>query len=538
MPTTLTYRDVLLEADGLRRIRAEAVRLYGVRVVEVAEIYEAIQRLKHIPAKLSVPPRVFISYRWGTDEENAWVHDLADQLRERGYEVLYDRFLNQFTEDTVVGEIVSLIASCHIFLMIVDPGYIQRVGAAESLQFLARGWAYVEFRIAEFMPIQLFRWGLLREGDQVPRGSSLPTERNLGNVADVRTSEKLKVALDNLFPIVKDVSEQDRRKEAEPLLTRAVREGLDGKLSKASDLARHAIDLIPRLKDGYRLFALCALLENRIKDAYWAVDNIMKTDQIGGPSSPVMRRTNYLLGAQVLNSMGNHRNALQVLTYDKLDEFYHLILANALGNMGQERAAYAHVMGAFRHQPNLEHSWKKDKNLIRRTYEDDSKYDEALLTDLIQRLYPATPVLEITQFDKLAEGEKGGLIIPKVQFLAECEIPEYHHNVFFNITIFIKALEGIPLGIFSFTDSYLKEISGHKYEVCCSVCRHTISFSEEKEVLCHACGAELIPSLGMSLANLPACPYCNGNVFTLLAPALDGAYCPCPYCRVGQFELM
>jgi tetratricopeptide (TPR) repeat protein len=534
VPTTLTYRDVLFEPDGSRRSRAEAVSLFGVRLVDVAEVYEAINKLKHIPAKLSVPSRVFISYRWGTDEENRWVYDLADQLRERGYEVLYDKFLDQSARETVVGEIVSRIASCHIFLMIVDPGYIERVGAAEN-QFLARGWAYVEFRIAEFMPIQLFRWGLLRDGDEVPRGSVLPTERDLGNVADVRTSEKLKIALDNLFPIVRDIPDKDKRQEAEQLLTQAVWEALDGDLSEASNLARKAINLIPKIKDGYRMFALCALLANRIEEAYSAVDNIMKTDQVGGPGSPVIRRTNYLLAAQVLNNMGNHRNALQVVTHDKFDEFYHLTLANCLANLGQERAAFAHITSAFRCQPALERNWEKYISLISRIYAIDAKYDAALLARLIKLLYPSPGVLEITQFDKLAVG-RAGVVIPRVQFLAESEIPEYHYNVFFNTAIVISALRGIPQEIFSFTKIYSEQISGHKYEVHCSSCRHAISFSEVREVLCHTCGAELIPSPGMTLANLPVCPYCKGNVFTLLAPALDGAYCPCPYCRAGQFQ--
>jgi len=536
-PTTLTYRDVLFDTDGSRRSRTNAERLYGVRVVQVAEIFEAIQALKDKPVKLSVPPRVFISYRWGTDEENAWVDDLAHQLLERGYEVLYDRFLDQFRNDTVVAEIVSRIANCHIFLMIVDPGYIERAGNSETQQFLSRGWAYVEFRIAQFIPIQLVRWGLLRCGDKVPRGCRLPSERNLGNVADVRNGEKLKEALNTLFPIVKDTPEKSRRQEAEQLLTQAVKECLDGRLGEASDLARRVIDLIPGIKDGYRMLALCALIENRIDEAHWAVDKMLRSDQIGGLGSPVIRRTNFLLAAQVLNSMGNHRNALEVITYDKLDELYHLILANALASMGQERAAYAHILNAFEHQPHLKKGWKDYKNSICHIYDAHSEYDKTLLTELINQLYPVPVTLEITQFDKLALEDGSRFIIPKVLFLQECDIPEYHLGAFFNITIMIKAMEGIPFEVFSFTDNYSKEISGHKYEVCCSSCEHTISFSEKKEVLCHSCGAELIPSSGMSLGNLPACPYCNGNIFTLLAPALDGAFCPCPYCRLGQFKV-
>jgi ribosomal protein S27E len=532
----LTYRDVLFEKDGSRRSRNNAEQLYGVRVVQVAEIFEAIQALKDQPVKLSVPPRVFISYRWGTEEENAWVEDLARQLRERGYEVLYDKFLDQSGNEADVAEIVSRIASCHIFLMIVDPGYIERVGNSETEQFLSRGWAYVEFRIAQFIPIQLFRWGLLRSGDEVPRGSALPSERNLGNVADVRNSEKLKGALDSLFPTVRGIPEKTISQGAVQLLTQAVRRVLDGDLTEASSLARRVINRIPELKDGYRMFALCTLLENRIDEAYWAVEKMLRTDQIGGLGSPVIRRTNFLLAAQVHNSMGNHRSALDLMTYDMLDELYHLILANALANMGQERAAYAHILNAFEHQPMLRSGWKGLKNSIRRIYDAESEYDKRLLAKLINELYPLPGPLEITQFDMLAI-KRGRLIIPKVSFIQECDIPEYHLGAFFNIAITIKSMNGIPFEVFNFTDSFSKEIGGHKYRICCSSCEHTISFSEKNEVLCHSCGAELIPSSGMPLGNLSACPYCNGNIFTLLAPALDGAYCPCPYCRVGEFKV-
>ena len=79
----LTYRDVLMDASGCRRSRQAAENLYGVRVVDVAEIFEALQSATNLPLRLSVPPRVFISYRWGSDEENARVYNLASLLRER-----------------------------------------------------------------------------------------------------------------------------------------------------------------------------------------------------------------------------------------------------------------------------------------------------------------------------------------------------------------------------------------------------------------------------------------------------------------------
>lgn len=102
----------------------------------------------------------------------------------------------------------------------------------------------------------------------------------------------------------------------------------------------------------------------------------------------------------------------------------------------------------------------------------------------------------------------------------------------------MKALEGIPIEIFTFTSSYAKEISGHKYEVRCSSCYHAISFSAEREILCYTCGAELIPPPSIGLHDLPGCPYCSSKVFTLLAPALDRGYCPCPYCRSGDLQLV
>src|ERR1022692_4989841 len=93
--TPLTYRDILFEANGRRRTRSEAEELYGIRAVDVAEIFEALQPLRELPAHLSLPPRVFISYRWGDDQENRWVDNLALELRTRGYEVFLTSITNQ-----------------------------------------------------------------------------------------------------------------------------------------------------------------------------------------------------------------------------------------------------------------------------------------------------------------------------------------------------------------------------------------------------------------------------------------------------------
>ncbi len=209
-----------------------------------------------------------------------------------------------------------------------------------------------------------------------------------------------------------------------------MKEGLDGELNKAKNLSVRAIDLVPDLKDGYRMFALCALLTNDLKDAYWAVENVMKTDQIGGPSSPVIRRTNYLLAAQVLNALGRHRDALEVISHATLDQLHHLILGNALGNLGQERPAFAHLMRAFDDLPESTEYWKGIHQSIRQISAESSNYDKQLMAKLLKRLLPAWPILRITQFEFLSTNKDGQVVFPEVEFLAECEIPEYQYNVF------------------------------------------------------------------------------------------------------------
>jgi hypothetical protein len=59
--------------------------------------------------------------------------------------------------------------SCHVFLAVLDPGYIERVVAVESAP-LAEGWVTDEFYMAISFADEgiLMLLGLLREGDVLP----------------------------------------------------------------------------------------------------------------------------------------------------------------------------------------------------------------------------------------------------------------------------------------------------------------------------------------------------------------------------------
>ena len=121
------FSQVLKRQDGTRRTHEEAVKIYGDRGTWVAELNEALEARLRGAQPLSVPPRVFISYRWGSQEQNTWVEQLALELRSRGYFVAFDR--TDCKPGISVPEFVSNLAGCQTFLAVLDPWLCCQAGS-------------------------------------------------------------------------------------------------------------------------------------------------------------------------------------------------------------------------------------------------------------------------------------------------------------------------------------------------------------------------------------------------------------------------
>jgi hypothetical protein len=134
--------------------------------------------------------------------------------------------------------------------------------------------------------------------------------------------------------------------------------------------------------------------------------------------------------------------------------------------------------------------------------------------------------VEITQFDRIQAGKRG-LVVPTVgvalgeEFPGSALVREYY------MTILARTAIGAAG---SLVDTPPQSASDGSL-VTCNVCRHVIPFQGDMHALCDACGAECDSN---SVRRLEPCGICGGRALTVLAPAFDGGYCPCPFCREGQ----
>jgi hypothetical protein len=148
------------------------------------------------PAK---PPRLFISYRWGTDEQDAWVERLVGTLDSRGYDVVFDRNVQApRSEPLPVPDLVALIAGCTHFVPVLTEGYRRRVETQPHRALVVEdGWVFDEYQVALRLAAanRMMFQGVWRSGYTVPP----PFTRK--NMCDFRDDSAFSSRLDEHFPI-------------------------------------------------------------------------------------------------------------------------------------------------------------------------------------------------------------------------------------------------------------------------------------------------------------------------------------------------
>jgi tetratricopeptide (TPR) repeat protein len=145
------------------------------------------------------PPRLFISYRWGNEEQDAWVVRLVSALESRGYDVVFDRTVqSQRSEPLPVPNLVALIAGCTHFVPILTEGYRRRVeNQPHAALVIEDGWVFDEYQVALRLSAarRLILQGVWRSGHVVPS----PFTRE--NVCNFRDDAAFNACLDEHFPI-------------------------------------------------------------------------------------------------------------------------------------------------------------------------------------------------------------------------------------------------------------------------------------------------------------------------------------------------
>jgi tetratricopeptide (TPR) repeat protein len=331
---------ILHRPDGSPRPPADAARQVGWRAVWVAQLAEALRERLAAPPPLSFPPGVFISYRWGSSEENAWAARLAGTLRDRGYPVVFDR---DESPEQAVPDLVSKIAGCRYFLALLDPGYLERIGRADDSS-IKDGWVYDEYDTAVRLSNarQLRIVGLLRSGSELPRGFRLPSPGRQGNVIDVRDAADLGAVLDDVFPAIAGAPSAEVVEAARVLLAQSYEHICGGRYEDAFVAAQALTDLLPGLVDGPAQKLRVALQAGADTAAWQAAREAL---QLAPHSTELLRAAGLSAGGA-----GEPQEAVRylglVLEADdgaSDDATLHLAIGSALDDLDQVHAALAHL---------------------------------------------------------------------------------------------------------------------------------------------------------------------------------------------------
>jgi tetratricopeptide (TPR) repeat protein len=191
-PAAMSFRDV----GAMSREEAAAHGALGAH--DRVELWQLIEET----ASTTQPPeypRLFLSYRRQSPEHMEWLRRLARELDERGYDVMLDQFIQGQEQAPSVPELVSLIATCNVFVPVLTDGYFERInlgdGPVHAHKYLEDGWVFDEFQAALHLGQmqRLVVTGLWRSG-------RLHEPFTPDNVVDLRDDRLFPDALSRPFP--------------------------------------------------------------------------------------------------------------------------------------------------------------------------------------------------------------------------------------------------------------------------------------------------------------------------------------------------
>jgi tetratricopeptide (TPR) repeat protein len=142
-------------------------------------------------------PTIFVSYRWESEEHCGWVARFVNDLKARGYGMVYDGDLRRFATPPRVPDLVARIATCNYFMPILTESYRRRVELVSSdVAIKEDGWVFDEWQLALKLYVieRLKIIGVWRSGPVVP----VPLIKD--RVLDFRESTAYPQLLENYFP--------------------------------------------------------------------------------------------------------------------------------------------------------------------------------------------------------------------------------------------------------------------------------------------------------------------------------------------------
>jgi tetratricopeptide (TPR) repeat protein len=202
----LRQRDPLSFADILAMPPEKTRETFGYRTFDIAQFEELFEEKLKEPRPANPPPKIFLSYRRAPADHAAWVRRLAEDIRARGYDVLFDEVLAEKNAALPVPELVTHLATCTLFVPIVTTDYALRVepDGMHTDQYVAIGvdedsWVFDEYR----MGLRLVRRGRAGLAGLWREGSLFPCPFYEGNLLDFRDDRKYRHQIERQFPLRK-----------------------------------------------------------------------------------------------------------------------------------------------------------------------------------------------------------------------------------------------------------------------------------------------------------------------------------------------
>ncbi len=516
----VSMEGVLRRPDGTRRSHDEAVRLFGNRSVWVAELREALMARLSGPDPLSVPPRIFVSYRWGAADDDRWVAELVDELRRRGYVVSYDR-TDHDADTTSVPEFVSSIADCHIFLAILDPGYQERIGGEQD-HSIADGWVFDEYNNAAALSnagrLQII--GLWRSGEELPRGFRVPVPGRQGNAVDVRVPGSLTRVLDQLFPGVADPPPANLCERVDRLIRSSHAAAAAGDLEAAFDDAAEAAEILPGIIDGHRQLARVAMDANRAPEGLEAARAALAIEPRSVEMLTAAAACAYIL-QELDETISLCATALELDVGEATASFgprAHYLIGNALDDLGQTYAGIAHLEIACRLAPH-QAMFCNDIGLAYRHIDDPARALEWFARGL--ETAPTDLSLLVNRAAAAIEAGDSKLATSAIDELASHH-PDHPSAEHLGTTLEQARAAGAE------RLQLVPRLAARQPvgTVTCTDCAVAIPLASDKELLCSRCGAEAFDGPGR-------CPYCGADGFVFPQLPIKNL---CPYCRDGSLK--
>jgi tetratricopeptide (TPR) repeat protein len=484
--------------------------------VWIAQLNEALEARLSGPPPLSFPPGIFISYRWGLDEDNQWAMALARDLKARGYPVTFDR---DEPKDLDVPELVSKIADARYFVALLDTGYVERIGRGGGSEPTKDGWVFDELNTAASLAAheQIRLLGFWRKDSVLPSGFRHPAPGVEGNTLDVRTPEQLKLVLDDVFPPIEDAPADHLVERARTLLRESHGQVLAGHFQDAMKSAAELTDLLPGVIDGPAQKIRVALA------AGWGEEGLTSAEEALA-LAPQSREL--LLAAGIFaNGAGHPQRAIAHLGL--LLETYgeaagpdiaqaHQVLGSSLDDVDQAYAGIAHLEIGCEMAP-------RDAE-VRNT-----------LGFVYRRVDMPERAIECFNEALALEADRVGTLLNLVATLLEDGRTEDARVALGRLAAAsaehpgIAGLRQLLAGIEAGAPpaQLVKRVQTPIADrwVCCDNCKARIPLEASRDMLCARCGSSLSPREHV-------CPYCgsDGRVFLALAAAVP---CRCPFCRKG-----